>query len=611
MLTVSQQPAAQAQQPATPAPLPSAGIAVPMRLPVAAPPPAAVIGEPAPVVVPVLPAGNSSMFKLPELPADGYWIENAPLNEIFQYLARSANQQFFFNNLLSAPEFNVTGHLKLTDPKQQMDDLAVAYGLTVYQNGNTIHLMNEEQLARLPVEVMVYQLKYLRGARPSAGGLAAAATGGGEGGAAGGGLADFEKLKAIIKPMLTTGSGQIEFEEKTNVLLVTDNTVKLEKVRLLLEDLDRPKQQIVINVRILRVRKARGSNVGVNWNGVLGTGLPITATQSLNTLFNLPDTSVLTKSLTNTSGVVTKLDTFNRTYTDGAGLVFTSPQVTAIVHALQSRDLVTQEACPTIITEDNEEGIISIVDRFPIITANVSVAAAAQVTTDIVRYKIDETDPDPMLAPDKSREIGVTLSVTPTLLPDGTVRMKIRPRVAKIVELITGRSGNVFPRVSESTIEGISRIPNGQSLFLGGFYDSDESYSSRKVPVLSSIPFIGSLFSYKNKTADQISLVFIITPRIYDAGSDIALPAVNNQVRWGSGFNRSNPDAPVTPLLPDPSREDDHLPVPVDRNSLEPMAPTPKKSSWLGRLFTKPKPAAEKNPSPRPEPQWLAPLPAR
>jgi type II secretory pathway component GspD/PulD (secretin) len=93
----------------------------------------------------------------------------------------------------------------------------------------------------------------------------------------------------------------------------------------------------------------------------------------------------------------------------------------------------------------------------------------------VVRYKIDAEDPSATDEPEKNREIGVTLSVTPTLLPDGTVRMKLRPRVAKIVELIAGRGNNVFPRVSESTVEAISRIPAGQSLFLGGFYDYSSS----------------------------------------------------------------------------------------------------------------------------------------
>lgn len=537
---------------------------------------------------------NASIPGLPTLPSDGYWIENAPLNEVFQYLARRAGMQYFFNNEINDAQFNLTGHIRLDDPRQQMEDIAVAFGLSIYEQGGTVYVMNEMQLSRLPVEVMSYQLKYLRGATP---GRAITQNGGDQGGA-GLGVPEFEKIKSIIRPMLTKPAGQIEFEEKTNTLLITDNTVRLRKIRDMLEKLDRPKQQIVVNVRVLRVKKMNGKRVGVDWTAVLGDGLPISAEQSLNALFNLPDTATLTKASSavqeitrafngtgttgaaslglpwnvpsiasrsdaytngdhssggapmsttlSTSGFETFTDSMNRqrSYQDGVGLVFQAAQVEAIVHALHQGDVVTQEACPTIITEDNEQGLVSIVDRFPIVTANVVNTAAGQNVTEEIRYKIDDEDPNAMEEPEKSREIGVTLSVTPTLLPDGTVRMKLRPRVAKIVELIPGKSGNVYPRVSESAVEAISRIPNGQSLFLGGFYDYSNGDATSRVPVLGRIPVINKLFSYKEQKMEQVSLVFIITPRVYDASSLPEMAMVNNVVREHSGMDQRVIDGP-------------------------------------------------------------------
>ncbi len=551
-------------------PLFQAGLSLVLLL-VARPGPAAEPSVPAAPPAKQLPATDLPSA-LPELPADGYWIQDAPINEVFQYLARRSNLQFFHNNeLQGTPEYMVTGHLKLDDPRQQMEDLAIAYGLTLYERGATIHAMTEKQLAKLPVEVMAYPLKYLRGARPSSG--AKSTEGGGEGGggggaaAAGAGVEDFEKIKLIIKPLLTPQTGFIEFEEKTNVLLITDNSVKLEKVSKLLEQIDQPKQQVVINVRILRVRKSRGSAAGVDWSSALGAGagegLSFSAQQSLNALFNLPDSSALTRTL----GAAT---TGTNTYTGGTGLVFAPLQVGAILHALNERDLVTQEACPTIITEDNEQGVISIVDRFPIITTQTNATSGGTTVTNVVRYKIDEEDPNAAQEPENSREIGVTLSVTPTILPDGTIRMKLRPRVAKIVELVTGggTSINAYPRVSESTVEGISRIPSGKSLILGGFYDSNDSVGKKKVPILGSIPLLGKLFQYSNKSDEQISLVFIITPKIYDAQQDPN--TINAKVQIDSGFNRRNPAGLGTPLLPAPMPQNDFLPYPVTEPSGRP-----------------------------------------
>lgn len=486
----------------------------------------------------------------PELPDDGYWIENAPLNELFQYLARSADLQFFRNNELNDSKYNVTGHLKLSDPLRQMDDLAVAYGLTVYRQGQAVHLMNEQQMSRLPVEFMSYQLKYLRGSTPSRG-----SSSGGDGPASPIGPADFEKLKGIIKPMLTRDVGQIEFEEKTNTLLVTDNSVKLRKVREVLDALDKAKKQIAINVRILRVRKSKASNIGIDWSSALGggpgAGVPLNVSQSLNALFRLPDTAKLAASASQVDNT-------------GQGIVFDAMRVQGILRALHEHDLVSQESCPTVITEDNEQGIISFVDRFPVITSTVTATSAGQSISDKVRYKIDEEDASSVDKPDKSREIGVTLSVTPTLLPDGTVRMRLRPRVANVVDVVTGKSGNVFPRVSESTVEGISRIPCGQSLFLGGFYDSSSKKSSRKVPVLGAIPLLGNLFKSKSTSNEQVSLVFIITPTVYDASNVSASQETSKRIRTNSGFNRTNPAGLGTPLLPEADPSNDNLPLPYD-----------------------------------------------
>ncbi|WP_029190115.1 type II secretion system protein GspD [Verrucomicrobium spinosum] len=623
----------------SPAPMvdiPAAALVVPAS-PEDAPAPSAPVSEPLPQLGLPAPlpqvsspsaAGVSSTASLPSVDATGYWVDNAPLNEVFQYLARKARLQYFYNTEINGPQFILTGHLELDNPLRQMEEIAVAYGLSLYQQGSTVYMMNEMQLARLPVEIMSYPLKYLRGSplsrnSASAGSEAAASSGTEQ--------QDFEKLKSIMRPLLTKNVGQIEFEEKTNTLLITDNTVKLRRVRELLEKLDRPKQQIAVNVRVLRVTNTRGKKLGVDWRTSLGDGITISAEQSLNAMFNLPDTSTLTKAssvaremtdsftnITTAAGVVGVPGTsnydnastsegfkttassseHNSLYQDGPGLVFDAMQVQAIVHALEQNGIVSQESCPTIITEDNEQGIISIVDRFPIVTTNVSQTDAGQTITDEVRYKVDKDDPDAMEEPDKSREIGVTLTVTPTMLPDGTVRMKLRPRVAKIVELVQGNNGNVYPRVSESTADAISRIPAGQSLILGGFYDYSSSNNKNKVPVLGNVPVLKHLFRYKEKTMEKVSLVFIITPSAYDAGSVPSIQRVNEEVRAYSGMERPQLEEMSRRLEPSwlvpmgggpsgkspgPSRA---LPVEGGESSPPPQGNPPSRP-WLKRIFSR------------------------
>ncbi|RBP36379.1 type II/III secretion system protein [Roseimicrobium gellanilyticum] len=602
-----------------------------------APPSSAVSTDaPTPMLAAATPGLESpSATPLPTLPSEGYWVDGAPINDVLQYLCRKAGYQYFFNNELNGPEYIVTGHLQLDDPERQIEDLAVAFGLAVYRQAKTLYVMNDLQLSKLPLEIMSYQLKYLRGSSPSrvSAQSSAQASGGEGGGGMSSGMADFEKLKLIIRPLLTKSVGQIEFEEKTNTLLVTDNSVKIKRIKDLLEKIDRPKQQIAVNVRVLRVINTKGKKVGVDWSTTLGEGLTVSASQSLNAMFNLPDTSTLTKASstlkdfsnsfnnqstttggpegTSTSFINTTAATgstssssssdHSSVYDDGPGLVFEPLQVNAIIRALEENGIVSQESCPTIITEDNEQGLISIVDRFPIVTSTITETTAGQNITEELRYKIDEDDPDAMEEPEKSREIGVTLSVTPTLLPDGTVRMKLRPRVAKIVEFINGQTGNIYPRVSESTAEAISRIPSGQSLILGGFYDYSDSKNGNNVPFLGKVPGLGWLFKSKDNSVEKVSLIFVITPSVYDASSPNAIRGMNQEMRTYSNFEAARLDGmserflPPLPVSSPPAAYQTRETVRTQTVSKPsgalpaegPQAEQPKKKNWFGRIFSK------------------------
>ena len=144
-----------------------------------------------------------------------------------------------------------------------------------------------------------------------------------------------------------------------------------------------------------------------------------------------------------------------------------------MLRALAEGGLASQVSNPTLITEDNEQATISIIDRIPIITTTTtaSVGRTAHRHRGGPLQNRRQSDKTIDTDPDKHREIGISLVVTPTLLPDGTVRMKLRPRSAQIVETGSRASpGNEYPRVTESMVETLARVPDGYSLVVGGFY---------------------------------------------------------------------------------------------------------------------------------------------
>ena len=411
----------------------------------------------------------------------GFLIRDAALNDILQMLAKRAGKQYFHNQKVAGPEFNVSGHLNGGDPLEQMEALAFNAGLTLYMKGDTVYAMSREQLSQLPSKEWHYALRYLR---PS----------------------DIEQIKALVAPMLSPGTGLVNYEPKTNTLVVIDSAHAIGQIEALMQAIDQAKGQITVEVKILSVNSAVGERVGVDWNtDLFERGIDIEA--SLNSIFGF----------NNQSGSVAD------------SIVLTPDQIGGVLRALSKGGLVSQISNPALITEDNEEATISLIDRVPIITTTINQTQTTENITEEVRYQIDEKDP--VNDPATTREIGVTMAVTPTVLPDGTIRMKMRPRSAQIVDFIEGQSGNTYPRVSESMIQTIARVPDGHSLLVGGFYGQVKQNGDNKVPLLGDVPIINFFFKSKDTSKESTSLVFVVTPTSYNPMSPGETCNTNRRLR--------------------------------------------------------------------------------
>lgn len=420
----------------------------------------------------------------------GYMITDAKLNDIFQLLAKKAGKQYFHNNKLTGPDYQVTGHLNAdANPMDQMEQLAFQYGLQMYVKGDTVYAMMDAQLAQLPAKEWTYTLRYLR---PT----------------------DIEQIKALVSPMLSAGRGIVNFEPKTNTIVVIDTMRHIEMVERLLRKIDKPKGQIVVEVKVLNVSSKAGESIGVDWSSSLGEGVSFNMTQSMNSLFGLP-----------TTDLAGNIGAGGVTEDAGPNSVILNPvQLSAVLRALSDGGLSEQSSNPVVITEDNEKASFSLIDRYPIITTTSTQATSGgnPTITEEVRYKVDEGD---STDPDSTREIGVTMSMTPSLLPDGTIRMKMRPRAAQIVEFIDGvvtvegTEPNHYPRVSEGTVDTIARIPDGHSLMVGGFFKEFDEKKENKVPLLGDIPMVGFFFKSSTTTKERSSMVFVVTPSSYNPAS--------------------------------------------------------------------------------------------
>jgi Flp pilus assembly secretin CpaC len=480
-----------------------------------------------------------------------YWLDSYPLNDLFQYLARTAGLQYFQNHFMASDAYQVTGELfKEGDPLEKMRELALQYNLLLFRKGQTIYALTRDQITTLPQHEFRYELKYLH--PESQPGLLAGSAVNPAG----------PEFLTNIERFLTHRQdsndlvGHVTYERKVNMIVIYDNELAIGRVRSYLASIDRPKHQISLQVRVLSISLEAGKNVGIDWSTTLGAqGLPLTVTASgnLNSMFGW--TNVVTKALNvvngvtnnalsttdpNTAQVVPGLFSNNTnagnglaTTTNGnngsGGLVFGPTTITAILRLLYDNNKVTIENSPLVITEDNERASLGVVTRTPIVTSSVTVSNGTTVISNMVRYKIGEDDPSN--PPDARREIGTQLGVVPTILPDGTIRLVIEGTVATQVgqQVVNEGAGvtNTFPIVNEAHLINIARVPNGYSLILGGFINDIKTQQINKVPVLGNLPLIGAAFRSKQDSKQRTNLVFILTPMAYNAAKPTQAVTVN------------------------------------------------------------------------------------
>ncbi len=416
---------------------------------------------------------------------NSYWLDSYPLNDLYQYLANQAGLQYFHSAALDA--IKVTGQLyKTGNPLENMRELALQYNLVLYQRGRTIYAKTQEQIVDLPQQEFRYELKYLHPGQ--------------------------DEVQQMLGHFLTSDRASITFEPKVNTIVVMDNESAIRRISTFLSGIDHPKHQIAVQVRVISIDTTASKGTGLDWSNTLGpNGLALTASGSLN--------------LASFVGA----DLFKR----GASVTVGPVQLDAVLRLLYGNNRVSIENAPLVVTEDNEPANVSVVTRTPIVTSTVTTSNGVTNITNEVRYQIDAKDKtDP---PQDRREIGTQLAVTPTILPDKTIRLLINGTVAtqtsSLTVPISNTASNTYPIINESHIANLARLPAGYSLILGGFINESTTEARNKVPVLGNIPLLGYAFRSKNYIKQRTNLVFIITPTAYDANSPEQAVGVSEKIR--------------------------------------------------------------------------------
>jgi len=311
-------------------------------------------------------------------------------------------------------------------------------------------------------------------------------------------------VKAVEK--ILSERGKVSVDDRSNSLIVTDSEDRLKMIESAITQLDRPLDQVLINVILVETFEDLDRALGIEWGsaeGVIGTltgGIqetpwPFRPGAGAN--------SVGAGSLGNAFKDVAKQ--FNPTVNSGtittAGTRdFSSFQVT--IRALEDATKLKILAKPKILALDNQPALIKISTDQAIGQSTVTEAGGAGTTsTDVERY-----------------EVGTILRVTPLINTGGRITLTVEPSFATVEpsaiavsSIGGGETGDPTTRTARTTL----MVNDGQTIALGGMLFSTQSNEDRKVPFFGNIPVIGKAFFTSNqKSIKDRELILFVTPYI-------------------------------------------------------------------------------------------------
>mgnify|MGYP000149148403 FL=1 len=308
--------------------------------------------------------------------------------------------------------------------------------------------------------------------------------------------------------------GSIGVDDRTNTLLIQDTAERLQDIRRMVRTLDIPIKQVLIESRIVIVNDDFSRDIGMrlgltgfqdNSDNLIVTSGSGAGTDTMinSALDNLSDP-------TNGTPFPIEIPTANNRYNVNVPIADAAGRFALAI--LGDDYLVDLE-----LTALEAEGRGEIVSTPRVITANQKEASIKQGVE--IPYQQSASSGATTI---QFKEAVLELTVTPQITPDNNIIMDLTVSKDNVGEIIsTGGLGGTVPSIDTRSVETQVLVKDGQTVVLGGIYETERRETISKVPVLGDIPFVGAAFRSKQRTNDKAELLIFVTPRILEEGSTI------------------------------------------------------------------------------------------
>lgn len=286
---------------------------------------------------------------------------------------------------------------------------------------------------------------------------------------------------------LVSGRGSVLIDPATNTLIVTDTRSVIEKFRKLIDELDVPAQQVMIEARIVEAADGFSRDLGVKF-GATGKKKLKNDTSAfgwgVNSGFGGDDKW----------GAETKINLPITAAANSISLVraISSGALNLELSASESLSKTKTLANPRVLTQNRKEAKIESGYEIPFTVTSIA-NGGSSTNTEL-----------------KKAVLGLT--VTPNITPDGQIIMTVKINKDSPAQCASGNQTILC--ISTKNLNTQAMVENGGTLIVGGIYEEDNGNTLTKVPLLGDIPVIGNLFKTRGKKTDRRELLIFITPRI-------------------------------------------------------------------------------------------------
>jgi type IV pilus assembly protein PilQ len=422
---------------------------------------------------------------------------------VLQLLAETSGRNIVVSDTVQG---NVTLRLRNVPWDQALDIVMTTKGLDMRQNGNVIIVAPSEEIAaretadleakRAITELEPLYSEFLQVNYAKAASLAALiASGAGQN-------------------SLLSERGTVSIDDRTNTLLVQDTAEKLQNIRRLVRTLDIPVRQVLIESRIVIVNDDLSRDLGVRLgltayreNSSDGVTAISGSGSGTDTMIN----SALDNRAASNNTTVLPIQFPDLANRYNVNVPIANPAGRFALAVLESDYLVDLE-----LTAMEAEGRGEIVSTPRVITANQKEARIEQG----VEIPYQESASSGATTTQFKKAV-LSLTVTPQITPDNNIIMDLLVSNDTVGDLVASATGGFVPSIDTRVVQTQVLVSDGQTVVLGGIYETERRETITKVPMLGDIPGVGNLFKSRQTTSNKSELLIFVTPKILTEGSTI------------------------------------------------------------------------------------------